>query len=161
MVKVIRLNRPGFEQPPEVVRTSRGAMKNHRMGYRPAGPNGYRFMAGTPSCFGRPPVSTGSAYEIKTDSLTSGRRAAICVNGYVTCGATHSRTRCRPTTRTGRHRHFGLGEMQKGTNTNVQLSRAMLTLSTGRRLNAGCSGSTDWKPVSPHSATTGTFIRTM
>lgn len=47
------------------------------------------------------------------------------------------------------------------TNMNVRRSQQTLMLSTGRRLNAGCSGSTDWKRVSPHSAIMGTSTRTM
>jgi len=57
--------------------------------------------------------------------------------------------------------HLRLGGMRKGMTTNVQLSRAMLTLSTGRHLSAGYSGGTDSNPVAPHCAILGTSIRTM
>jgi hypothetical protein len=63
--------------------------------------------------------------------------------------------------RTRLRRHYGLGKMQKGTNTNVQLPLPILTLSTGRHWSAGCYGSTDSNPVAPHSVTMGTSIRTM
>ena len=55
--------------------------------------------------------------------------------------------------------HLRLGGLRNGKCKNVQRSQAMLTLSTGMRLNAGYSGSTNGKPVGPHSAFRCTFIR--
>jgi len=81
----------------------------------------------------------------KTLSLPGSR----CVGGYVHLPSTKQQY------------HLRLGGMRRGMTTNVQLSRAMLTLSTGRHLSAGGYGSTDSNPVAPHSATMGTSIRTM